>query len=206
MKSRHPAEAQVLDDLGSKVVDGLAQMVAQTRADLRTYRATFPTWVAESTDRGLLNWCHDRLWAYAVRLFDDSPEITLKDRAPTREITVGHRYRLRIKKHDPEGKVSTYPTQGALAFLAQEQLALEGLDEVHLIAGYRWDPELRDIGAAVISMRDSQDNILWLRELDEPAEGRGATTTPILPPTMGPPAPQIGSASDDERREGTESG
>ncbi|MGH3693438.1 MAG: hypothetical protein ACRDRX_05490 [Pseudonocardiaceae bacterium] len=56
MKSSYPLAEQVLEDLGDKVVQGLALMVAQTRDDLRVYRRTFPSWVADSTDRGLLNW------------------------------------------------------------------------------------------------------------------------------------------------------
>jgi hypothetical protein len=55
MKSSYPSAEQVLEDLGDKVVQDLALMVAQTRDDLQVYRRTFPSWVADSTDRGLLN-------------------------------------------------------------------------------------------------------------------------------------------------------
>jgi hypothetical protein len=206
MKSGYPSEDQVLDDLGDKAVQGLALMVARTRQDLDVYRRTFPSWVADSTDRGLLNWCHDRAWAHATRVFDGVAEVSFVDSPPTRELYVGTRYRLRVKKHDIEGRVSTYLTQGALDFLEQEPTTLDGLEEVRLIAGYRWDPELRVIGAAVLSLRDGRDELVWMRELAEPAGGVGAATTPILPPTE-PRAPQIGLVSDeerDDRREGTE--
>ena len=126
------------------------------------------------------------------------------DQPPTRELYIGTRYRLRVKKHDIEGRVTTYLTDGALDFLEQEPATLDGLEEVRLIAGYRWDPELREIGAAVLSLRDGKDNIAWMHELDEPAGGAGAGATPINPSTA-PRAPEIGMAADDDKRpEGTE--
>lgn len=167
------------------------------------YRSTFPTWVADSSDRGLLNWCHDRAWAHVIRIFEAVPGVSFVDQPPTRELHVGVRYRLRVKKHDIEGHVSTYLTQGALDFLEQESATVEGLEEVRLIAGYRWDAELREVGAAVISLRDGQQHIVWMHELDEPAEVVGAIPTPILPPAE-PRKPEIGMASNDERAERTE--
>lgn len=197
MKSEYPSTEQVLDDLGDKVTQGLALMVARTRADLALYRNTFPGWVADSTDRGLLNWCHDRAWAHAVGIFDGVREMSFVDQPPTRELYVGARYRLRVKKHDIEGGISTFLSQGALDFLEQEPATLDGLEEIRLIAGYHWDPELREVGAAVISLRDGHDRVIWMHELEEPAGGAIATTTPILPPTQ-PRAPQIAMLGDTE--------
>jgi len=203
MESSHPTPEQVTEELGDKVVNGLAFMVAQTREDLRVYRTTFPGWVADSTDRGLLNWCHDRLWVHAVRIFEDLDGVTLVDRLPLREISVGIRYRLRVKKHDLDGKVSTYLTQGALDFLEQDPPTLDGLEEVRLIAGYRWLAEERQLGAAVISLRDGKDRLVWMHDLDEPREGSVTTTIPILPPSQ-PRRPEIGLAADDTTAEGTQ--
>jgi hypothetical protein len=203
MKSSYPSAEHVLEDLGDKVVQGLALMEAQTRDDLRVYRRTFPSWVADSTDRGLLNWSHDRAWTHVMRIFDLIPEVSFVDQPPTRELYVGTRYRLRVKKHDIEGRVSTYLTQGALDFLEQEPATLDGLEEVRLIAGYRWDAELREVGAAVISLRNGSDHLVWMHELDEPADGAVASTMPILPSTE-PHTPEIRLTSDDERVEGTE--
>lgn len=196
MESSHPTPEQVTEDLGDKVVNGLALMVAQTREDLRVYRTTFPGWVADSTDRGLLNWCHDRMWVHVTRIFDDLDGVTLVDRLPLREIAVGLRYRLRVKKHDVDGKVSTVLTQGALDFLEQDPPTLEGLDEVRLIAGYRWSADERDLGAAVISLRDGLNHVVWMHDLDEPREGSVTTTIPILPSSQ-PRRPEIGLADED---------
>lgn len=196
MKSVYPSPAEVLDDLGDKVVLGFAVMTARTRDDLRVYRSTFPGWSAAATDRGLLAFAHDRAWAHVVEIFDDAPNIFFVDKPPTREVFVGTRYRLRIKKHDIDGRVSTYPTPGALAFMDQGQLTFDGLEEVRLVAGYRWDPELREIGAPVISLRDGYTNIIWTHELDEPADPGIVSVTPILP-TMSPQLPVVEFESDD---------
>lgn len=207
MKSSHPSAESVLDDLGDKVVQGLALMVAQTRDDLQVYRRTFPSWAADSTDRGLLNWSHDRAWAHALRIFDGVPEVSFVDQPPLRELWVGTRYRLRVKKHDIDGQISTYLTQGALDFMEQEPAqTLNGLDEVRLIAGYRWDAELRELGPAVISLRSGPDKVVWAQILDEPVDGTVVSAVPIVP-TDGPRAPEIRLTSDDEDRgqgEGTE--
>ncbi|MCW2541551.1 MAG: hypothetical protein JWN95_3276 [Frankiales bacterium] len=83
---------------------------------------------------------------------------------------------------------------------------LDGLDEVRLIAGYRWDAELRELGPAVISLRSGPDKIVWTEILDEPVDGTVVSAVPIVP-AGGPRAPEIRLVSDDESRgrdEGTE--
>jgi hypothetical protein len=203
MPSSDITPEQVVADLGDKVVSGLALMVAQVREDLRVYRAAFPGWVADSSDRGLLNWCHDRLWVHAERILGDVDAVRLVDRLPVREIHVGIRYRLRVKKHDIEGKISTYLTQGALDFLEQDPPTLEGLEQVRLITGYRWDAEERQLGAAVISLRTSKDYLVWMHDLDEPQPGTVTTTVPIQPPAQ-PRRPQIGLVGDERADEGAQ--
>lgn len=196
MQSDDLSAESTLAGLGDKVVAGLAFMVAQTREDLRVYRATFPGWVADASDRGLLSWCHDRMWAHGTRAFDGVREVTLTDRPPLREITVGLNYRLRVKKHEMDGAISTYLTQGALDFLVQEERqTLDGLHEVRLVAGFRWQPENRTLGNAVISLRDGYRNVIWMHDLDEPDARHLDTVTPILP-THGPRAPAIGLLGD----------
>lgn len=204
MKSGYPSAEQVLDDLGDKVTAGLALMVAQVRRDLGVYRETFPSWVTESTDRGLLNWCHDRACAHVARIFDSVPEVVFVDRPPIRELRVGIRYRLQVKKHDIDGLVSTYPTPRALAFFEQEPPTLDGFEEIRLIAGYRWDAELREIGPAVLSLRSGREHVVWMHELEEPSTGI-VTATPIVP-AGDPRTPQIRMASDDARADGAEEG
>jgi len=68
--------------------------------------------------------------------------------------------------------------------------------EVRLVAGYRWDPDARDIGSAVISLRDGHKDLIWMHDLDEPADGSVVTTFPTVPSTE-PRRPEIGLVADD---------
>ncbi len=79
------------------------------------------------------------------------------------------RYRIRLKRHRLPATVATYPTQGALNFMEQPngQLVLEGMEHIRLILGYLWDNDSDEVGAAVLSMRDGIDNVLWVHELDD---------------------------------------
>lgn len=77
---------------------------------------------------------------------------------------------------------------------------LEGLERVHLCAGYQWDRETRSMGSAVLSLRDGQDNVIWLEELAPPAEGSTARGT-TMPPLPTPPLPSIDTGEDAEAPE-----
>lgn len=120
------------------------------------------------------------------------------DSGPTREILVDDTYRLRIKRHDAHGRVTSYPTATANAFFEQLslELQLDGGSEVRLVAGYRWMPEAREIGAAVLSYRDGVENLVWMVELPEPSQGTPAV--PIAGPSV-PPRPTIGLPDADGR-------
>ncbi|UFR03482.1 hypothetical protein KBP30_20955 [Streptomyces sp. Go40/10] len=192
MKS-YPASEDVLSGLGGKVASGLARAVAKTRKDLAAYRETHSSWVSDSSERGLANWIHDRLWAHVCAEFDGHPDIGLSDREPTREITVGVNYRLRVKRHRVDGKVSSYATQTALEFYAQgEQEAFPGLEEVRLIAGYEWDADTRSMGDAVLSLRDGEEVVIWQITLPEADTGiAGVPAQPIRPTEPEPALPTI---------------
>ncbi len=145
-----------------------------------------PAWVAEHSERGLANWIHDRLWAHLQRQLEHLPECRFDNDEPERHFRVGTKYHFRAKRHDEYGSIATYPTQGALDFMEQ-QLTLDGMEEVRLIGGYLWDRETRAVLDGVISLRDSIDNVIWLEKLGTPATGSAAT--PMLPTE--PKGPQL---------------
>ncbi len=200
MKS-HPNSQEVLEALGDKIVNSLGAVVLEARNDLDDYRSTFPDFVADASERGLANWVHDRLWAHLTSNLEDSDTVQFVDNGPTREVLVDDTYRLRIKRHDAHGRVTSYPTASANAFFEQLSLdlQLDGGTEVRLIAGYRWIPESRVIGPAVLSYRDGVDNLVWMVELPEPTQGTPAV--PITDPSV-PPQPQI-DLPDVDGRSGT---
>jgi hypothetical protein len=189
MKS-YPDPDEVLSDLGDKVTMGLARAVAKARRDLAAYRADHSAWVSDSSERGLANWIHDRLWAHVCAEFDGQSDVALSDREPTREITVGINYRLRVKRHRVDGKVRSYATQTALEFYAQgAQEAFPGMEEVRLIAGYEWDADARSMGDAVLSLRDGEEVVIWHVTL--PEAGTGATGVPARPIRPTEPEPSL---------------
>lgn len=197
----YPQPDEVIEGLGDKVIAGLSGAVGKAANDLKAYREFRPDWVADHSERGLANWIHDRLWRHLLAELDELPGVKLVDEEPIREIFVGVRYRLRVKRHREDGAVSTYLTPLALEFFAQGQLALEGLEEIKLIAGYEWDPDTRMIGGAVISMRDGRDNLMWIERLQPPATGAvGLTPTPVPGPT--PPKIDVATEGDDVTAEG----
>lgn len=171
---------EVLTALGPDAVAALGKSVVATRADLAEYRGKVPRLAARHTKRGMLNWVHDQFFANLVAAFDaDVKQISVRDQEPTREIYVGDTFRWRFKKHDGKDLVSSYPTSGYLGFAVQDPPQL--IQEIRLIGGYRWDPELERIGVGVISARDGRSNVLWAVELDEAASAGGIDFTPRQP-------------------------
>ena len=204
MKS-YPSWEDVRTGLGDKVVAAFAEAAAFTRVDLGVYRNTFPAWVARSSERGLANWIHDAFWAHLSVLLDGVYNVVLVDREPKREVHVGYTYRIRIKRHHLDGHVSTYPTQEALDFLAQEEMAppFDGMAEIHLIAGYEWDQDLRAVGDAVVSLREGsvviwQETLPWI----EPGEGGG---TAIVPAAPAPTPPSVTDPKADNKKDQADS-
>jgi hypothetical protein len=190
MKS-YPSADEVLDDLGEKVVEAFSRAVARARADLAKYREVFPVWVAESSERGLAAFIHDRMWQHLTVLVEDIADVRVIDKEPIRELVVHDRYRLRAKRHGEDGQVSTYPTQTAIEFLWQQDM-LDGFDEeINLIVGYVWEAELREMGRPVLSLR-AEDEIKWMHDLPVLGAGRGYTSiTPIVQPKVEPQTPRI---------------
>lgn len=206
----YPSFDQVCDDLGDKVIDGFSRAVARTAEDLHEYRTAHPDWVAESSERGLANWLHDRLWIQmvrALRAIEDAGDLVVVDREPLRELVVGTRYKLRAKRHSPDGEVASYPTQTALEFFLQ-QPALDGLEEIRLLVGYEWDRETRAVVQPVLSLRTAKEKVVWQEALPEPHDARrtSATAAEEAIEHTGPAAPRIELPSSHERDGGQETG
>lgn len=196
---------QVRAGLGDKVVAGLVAAIVRTKEDLATYRETLPAIAYEHSARGLANWINDRMWTHVVRELFDVPDVVAHEQGVTREIYVGMRYRLRLKRHDAAGLVSNYRTPTALAFWDADDLALPGMEELRLCFGYVWDAEVEEIGDPVMSRRDGQENVLWMERLDEAASGGGSGSNPVAPitPPVSPTPPVI-HLPKTEKKDGTE--
>ena len=208
------APDQVLDALGDKFLQALVGAVGGAREDLDAMRKWRPGWFPPMSDRCLANLIHDRLWAHMLELEGDRSAVTLHESGATREIVAGQ-FRLRLKRHHLDDRVSNYPTQTALDFwIQQNDGVLPGLEEITLAAGYRWDKETKTIGAPVISYRDGQENVIWAMELlggsaaDATSAAGGGGPTPITwTAVAGPELPVIDVISvGDDTATGTEVG
>lgn len=178
----------VLAELGDKFLTGFSGAVTAARSDIADMRSWRPVWFPGMSTRCLSNLIHDRIWAHVVTAIEDAESVNLIEKGPTREIQAGMNLRLRVKRHRENDKISTYPTQTALEFYLQGPPALSGLELITLAAGYRWDHDLREILAPVVSYRDGKDNPIWAVELSEPA----TTAEPITwTPIKGPSLPEV---------------
>lgn len=197
-----PSADEVVDDLGSKVVDGIARAVRDAKTALATYRQVLPAYALQQSERGLANWVHDQLWFYLNLHLGDVPEVSFIDQEPHREIFVGTRYRFRVKRHSSLGRVRSYPTQTVLNFYEDGpvQRALEGLEEVCLTMGYAWDREMRDLGPAVMTLPKNTKEPEWVYEFPAPTAASGTVVTPV-PPRIEPPKPSVEVESDDDATE-----
>lgn len=197
---------QVLAALGDKFLQNLVAAVDHTRDDLEAMRVWRPGWFPTMSDRCLANLIHDRLWAHMLSLGDDQSGVTMHESGATREIVIGQ-FRLRLKRHQFDGRVSNYPTQTAIEFwIQQNDGVLPGMEEITLAAGYRWHKDTKSIGVAVVSYRDGQENMIWAMELRGATSGE--TVTPITwAPVDTPDLPTIeitGIGEEDEADAGTE--
>jgi hypothetical protein len=194
----------VLASLGDKCLSAIAAAVGAARQDLADMREWRPGWFPPMSERGLSNIIHERIWAHLCARLDGEADLVIVDSEPHRMLHVGTTFRLRVKRHHPDDRISTYATAAALEFWTQGNQTLEGLEIITLGAGYRWEKELRKIGPPVVSCRDGKDNPLWSVELVEPAAGVvGITWTPV----DGPRLPDVDlSSAVDRAEEGPEGG
>jgi len=179
----------VLTALGQKPIDALGEAVAATRRDLAVYRSALPRFVAEASQRGLHNWIHDRMFANSLVEIDGMPEVQVIDQEPVRDLCFGSLFRVRLKGHDYRDIVAAYPTRASLDFYAQGwQPTFPTLEEVRLVAGYRWDSDLREMKEAVISLRDGREKVIWAVEL---VQQHGVVGVRHFEPHDLPPLPEI---------------
>lgn len=175
-----PSPEQVLGELGDKVLEALVEAVDGARDDLESFREWRPGWFSTFSSRFTANFLHERMWAGLVRRIDPLDHVTVLDREPHRQLHADG-YVLRVKRHHPGDRISTYPTEGALRFWSSE-MSLPGMEEVSLALGYMWDAELRKVGDAVISFRDALDKPVWaVRIQGEPGDVAGIRWAPVDP-------------------------
>ena len=186
MFSAHDSD-EVLGELGSKFLEGLARATDAAREDLRDLRAWHPDWVAQMFQREVAGFVHSRIWAHLTLLLDGVDGFAFTTREPHREASIsgptGRTFVVRVKRHNEGDRISSYPTATDIEFWGGGQMPFEGWEAVSLAAGYRWASDTGEVGPAVISYREGKNNVIWAVEIDGGAADGSVplTYTPILP-------------------------
>lgn len=207
MFSRRDSQA-VLDDIGDKFPLALVRATQASRADFAQFRRAFPGWMPGMFERDLANLIHPRIWAHLTAELDGVDGVTLIAQEPVREIGIqsvaGRGYVARVKRHSARDRIRSYPTRTDVVFWGGAQATFDGLDRVPLAVGYRWDRELREIGAPVISYREGKENVIWAVALDAGESGgvQPLTYTPIQPNL--PQLDLLAASEEDARRDAGE--
>ena len=159
---------EILDAVGLDFHFALIDSVDQARADLRDFREFRRGWFPTFTQRFISNFLHERVWAELVRRIDSSPDSTIIDEEPIREIGWMDSFKLRVKRHRAGDVIAAFPTEGAKRWY-EPTLPLDGLDITHLAVGYKWMDG--HVGPAVISYRESlESRALWAVTLEREGE------------------------------------
>ncbi|QYL29476.1 hypothetical protein TM48_03963 [Mycobacterium shottsii] len=180
---------QVVDDLGDKFLVAFIKSIEVARVDLSEFEGFKPEWFVNFSKRFVANFIHERVWDSMVSQVHDHPGVTVVDREPTRQIHFGTNYVVRFKRHTGKLKIESFPTKGALAFWANRATpTLPGLEVWTLAMGYIWQPELGEIGDAILSFRDGKDKPIWSVTLNSHG---GESATDITWEPIDPQLPQL---------------
>ena len=157
-----PTRDEVLNQLGDGFLRAYLEALGVARAHYASFRSG-PDFPANPTQRMVACFIHDWIWSAFVPLVEGDPSISVHDREPERQLTHGTNIRIRIKRHQLDDSLSSYPTEGSRDFWTPAAaVALDGLEEVPLALGYRWDSDERAVGDAVLTLRDGADKAVGL--------------------------------------------
>lgn len=177
-----PTPDDVLQDLGDKFVSDYMDALDDAKQDLSDFREWRAGWFPHFTSRFTANFIHERLWANLISRVDDHEQVTTVDREPHRELQIG-KYRIRLKRHHLDERISTFPTRGAAKFWSSEGV-LPGMESVSLALGYMWDAELREIGDPILSYREEIRKPVWGVALERGDGGTAAITWRGVDPSL----------------------
>ncbi|WP_211374002.1 hypothetical protein [Cellulomonas fimi] len=186
-----PRESEtVLSELGSKFPLALVRATDAARGDLRSLRRWRSDWLQGMFQREVAGIVHARIWAHLMAELDSVDGVTFRTEEPYREVRVvtplGRTFKVRVKRHSEGDRISSYTTPSDVEFWGGAVLSFDGLEEVPLAAGYRWEAATGDVGAPVISYREGKENVIWAVEVDAGQADAAAPLryTPIAPPGL----------------------
>lgn len=175
--------------LGNSFLEAAVAAHEATVADLGRWRRDTPGEVANASSRGLANRIHDTFMGHMLRGVEADPRVRYVEKGPTREFVVDGTIVLRYKRHDSSDKIKSFATAAAVQHWGGGALTLSELTLLPLALGYRWDSELQEMGAPVLSYRKGLTaQPEWVVDLGR--AGDAAAPVRIIPPVL-PGLPEI---------------
>jgi hypothetical protein len=171
------ASAESLSEfVGQPVLSAIVTARDKSAEEYAGWRRESPAEIARATPRGLANRISDSFVAHMVAALESVEGVTFRERGLSRKFVVREKVVLICKRHDAKDKISSYATRTATEVWGGVA-TLEGMETINLAAGYRWDKELREIGAPVLSYRKSlRARPAWVVDL---SRGEGGAAAPV---------------------------
>jgi len=174
--------------LGQPVLSAIVMARDNSAQDYAKWRRDTPSEIARATARTVANRISDAFVAHMVAALDGVDDVEYREGSLSRKFVVRDRVVLICKRHGVEDKISSYPTHTALEVWGGAA-TLDGLDVINLAAGYRWDRELREMGAPVLSYRKGlRARPSWVVDL---SRGNSAAEPVRIVPPAGPTLPAL---------------
>lgn len=138
-----------------------------------------PTGMAPYLQRHVASFLHERIWGRMLPTLRGMPGAKVIDQEPERSVAIGSRYHVRFKRHRRGGTISTFPTDSAVRFWSNRAEPISPDVEVWSLAlGYLWQDD--QVKHALISLRESMDEIVWVRPLELALGASGAQEVSAL--------------------------
>jgi hypothetical protein len=180
--ARNPDD--VLSDLPDQLFEAHAEAVSRAAEDWHNHKLANPRDASEMFQRTSAGMIHTFLRKHLGYLLDGVGNVSIHSKDPLFVITAagagGHLYRIRVKRHGAGDEIASYPTRLDREFWGDEPSTLFGPGDIRLAFGYRWDREIHEVGAPVVSYREGKANVIWAVQIER-AAAAPIRFTPIAP-------------------------
>ena len=175
---------EVLRALGDDVIEACLAGRDNASKRLKEFKSSMPA-AYRQLKASLAGNLHDWYFAGVSDALEGNKRVEVLSNKAGDHIVVDDEYIVMFKKHDSDRQIKSYPTRAARRFHSG-QVMLSGIRMVTLTAGYLFDSDLNEVGAAVISQqRGLRRNPTWCVEIERDAAAtQGFRLTAVVEPTL----------------------
>ncbi|MCI6584235.1 MAG: hypothetical protein SPK50_04240 [Mobiluncus porci] len=180
-----PTQEEVREKLGEEFISRFVESVEGATADFKAFKKWHPDWAVSFSSRFIANFLHERIWARLKENASNLDSFEFVDKEPIREVHLGTELIMRIKRHDSNDRISSYPTRGAQEFWNIDFFTIPGLESFSLALGYHWDKDLREPQDALLTLYRKLNEPIWSVKLSrDSANIETITWEPITNPSL----------------------